>query len=294
MRAALPEAMAAPRFTRTLRRLHAALRNAPWKTLGEIAARVGYAARGVVYLSIGSIALMAALNLWPRAEGAIGAMEAWGRWPWGLLLLWLVGAGLYGFAAWRAAQSVLDADRLGTSPKALASRAGQAISGVAYASLAVAVFGLIDAIEDLREADDRAATRAAIETALAMPLGGLAVTGLGLFVLGAGVGGIVRAFIDHFGPDLDCSRDARTWAGALARYGYAARGVALAVAGVMFVRSGLEARAADAGGVEGALNLLAAGPFGELALGLTAVGLLAFGAFALVEGWTRKIRIPSI
>lgn len=275
-----------------LSRLRRRFAHAPWRAVLETAARAGYVARGVVYLSIGAIALLASMDLWPRAEGALGAMEAWGRWPAGIVLLWLVGLGLYGFAGWRALQSLFDADRLGRKPKALVARAGQAISGVTYAGLAIAVFGLVDAIEDLHEADDQASTRESVAKALEMPMGELVVVAVGLFVLGAGVASFVRAFVDHFGRDLDCQRETRTWAGTLARVGYAARGVALAPAGLLLANAGLTARAEDAAGLEGALNLLGAGPLGESVLALTAVGLLAFGAFAVVEGWTRKIRAP--
>ena len=38
----------------------------------EWASRIGYVARGVVYLSIGVIALMAALDKTPKAAGAVG------------------------------------------------------------------------------------------------------------------------------------------------------------------------------------------------------------------------------
>jgi hypothetical protein len=275
-----------------IERLRRRFAHAPWSALLEAAARAGYVARGAVYISIGAIALLAALDLWPRAEGAIGAMEAWGHWPMGLLLLWLVGLGLYGFAGWRALQSVFDADRLGHSPKALVARVGQAISGVGYAVLAVGVFGLMDAIEDLGEADDQAATREAVARALELPAGGLLVIAVGLFILGAGVASLARAFIDHFARGLDCEDDTASWLGVLARFGYAARGVALAPAGVLLVSAGLHTRASDARGLEGALNLLGRGPYGEPVLAITALGLLAFGAFAIVEGWLRPIRVP--
>ena len=259
----------------------------------EAAARLGYAARGAVYLSIGTIALLAAFDLIPRAEGAVGALEAWGDWPAGVALLWLVGLGLYGFAGWRALQSLFDADRRGTSWKALAARAGQAISGATYAALAVGVFGLIDALEDLHEADDRAATREAVARALDLPFGDLLVIAVGLFILGAGIGSVVRAFTDHFCRDLDCSPRRRRWIGLTARVGYAGRGVALLPAGALIINAGLHARASEAKGLGGALDSLERGPLGEPVLLLTAVGLLAFGVFAVMEGWLRRMRVPD-
>jgi hypothetical protein len=279
--------------TLPLERLRRRFDHAPWTALVEAAARAGYVARGVVYLSIGAIALLAALHVAPRAEGAVGAMEAWGRWPAGILLLWLVGVGLYAFSGWRALQALFDADRCGVSPSGLATRLGQGISGVTYASLAVATFGLLDAIEDLHETDDRAATRAFVAGLLQAPMGELLVTAAGLFVAGAGVGSIARGFIDHFGRGLDCERETRRVAGSLARVGYVARGLALLPAGVLLVRAGLKVRASEAPGLGGALDLLARAPFGEAVLAMTALGLMAFGLFAVLEGALRRMRVPT-
>lgn len=266
------------------------LERRPLAALVEIAARAGYLARGAVHVSIGIIALMAALEATPHAEGAVGALEAWGRWPAGVLLLWLIGVGLYGFAGWRALQAVFDVDRQGRSAKALLARLGQAVSGAVYAVTAVSVFGLLDAIEDLGEADDRDATRAMVEQALEMPMGGLLVAAAGLFVAGAGVGSIVRAALDHFTRGLAAGPDTRTLAGTLARIGYLGRGVALLPAGLFLVLAGVRARASDARGLGAALDALERQPFGDAVLALAAVGLVAFGVFAALEGWLRPIR----
>ena len=80
------------------------LRAAPLGALTQLACRFGYAARGFVYLSIGAIALFAALELAPEAEGSMGALRAWAQWPLGFVLLWVTGLGLYGFAGWRLLQ----------------------------------------------------------------------------------------------------------------------------------------------------------------------------------------------
>lgn len=277
-----------------LDRLRRRFEHNPWQALGEAAARLGYAARGAVHVSIGLIALLAALDLTPRAEGAVGALEAWGEWRVGVLLLWLVGLGLYGFAGWRALQAVFDVDRRGRSAKALLTRAGQAISGAVYAGMAISVFGLLDALEDLHETDDQAATRAAVAQALEMPFGNLIVMAAGLFVLGAGLGSGFRAVFDHFGRDLDCDRPVRAWAGTLARIGYAARGVALIPAGGLLASAGLHARASEARGLGGALDVLAAQPFGEAMLALIGLGLVAFGLFAFAEGALRPMTLRKL
>src|ERR1700761_3469770 len=75
---------------------------ATWAAVAEMAARLGYMARGVVYLSTGFIALLAVARVVPHTHSPIVALEQWARWPLGVVLLWLTGVGLYGFAGWRA------------------------------------------------------------------------------------------------------------------------------------------------------------------------------------------------
>ena len=261
----------------------------PWTAFLESAARLGYLARGAVYLSVGIIALLAALRLSPHARGAVGALEAWGKWPAGVALMWLVALGLCGFAGWRALQAVFDVDRCGRTAQGLAARAGQAVSGLTYGALAISVFGLIATMRDLHEADEQQATRAVVSTALDLPFGPLIVIVMGGFVMASGIGGIVRAAFGHFGRGLECEPNTRTWAGGLARMGYFGRGVALLPSGLLLASAGFHARAAEARGFGGALELLIDWPFGRTMLGLTAVGLIAFGLFALIEAWLRPI-----
>lgn len=273
-----------------LSRLRSHFARWPWATLVELAARAGYVARGAVYVSIGGIALLAAAGLAPRAEGALGALDAWGQWPAGIALLWLMGLGLYGFAGWRALQAIFDVDRKGKSPTALAGRLGQAVSGLVYGGLAVSVFGLLDAIEDLHEADDQAKTRAAVAQALELPGGEMGVMIAGLFILGVGAGSMIRAVFGHFGRKLDCDAETARWAGVTARVGYFGRGLAFLPAGLFTFRAGWHARAAEARGLGGALDTLKDQPFGEIALALLALGLVAFGLYAFLEAWNRPMR----
>ena len=103
--------------TNPVGRLLARFPTAPWSSMAEAIARVGYVARGTVYLAVGLVALLAALGLTPHARGPLGALEAWGEWPAGVIFLWLIGLGLYGFAGWRALQSATILDAATVAPR---------------------------------------------------------------------------------------------------------------------------------------------------------------------------------
>lgn len=270
------------------------LKAAPLGALAQLACRLGYGARGFVYLSIGAIAFMAAFELAPRAEGSLDAIQAWAEWPLGVVLLWVIGLGLYGFAGWRLLQSVFDADRQGRSLKAVLTRAGQAISGAVYASLGFSVFGALDTLEDLTEPDDQAAEQQAAEQALTMPGGEWLVVGLGAFILAAGLANMVKAARGGLADRLVCEDALSRAAGSLGRIGHAARGLAFVTAGLMLGRAGLHARAEEAAGLGEALQALERAPLGSPLLALVALGLAAFGLFALLEARYRTIPAAEV
>jgi hypothetical protein len=270
------------------------LGDAPLGALTQLACRFGYAARGFVYLSIGVISVLAAVELVPEAEGSMGALRAWAEWPLGYVLLWITGLGLYGFAGWRLLQSVFDADRQGREIKAIVSRIGQAISGFVYGGLGYSVFGALDTLEDLAEPDDRDAEQAAAQQALSMPGGVWLIVAVGVFIMAAGLANMVKAARGNLDKHLVCEDRLSQAAGLVGRIGYGARGLAFLVAGGMLAKAGLSAQAEDAAGLGDALQALERAPFGSPLLVLVALGLIAFGLFALMEARYRRIAAGEV
>ena len=259
----------------------------------EWASRVGYAARGVVYLGLGAIVFLAAVDLTPRTHGAKARLAAWAQWPLGLVLIGGVGCGLLGFAVWRGLQAVFDADRHGDSLKAWAVRLGQAVSGVIYGALAWSAFELLDEFEDAGEADEEQSAHSLAATTLALPHGDLLLLLAGVVMLGVGVGNIVQGLMQDFAKRLGCSDLVCRRVVPLARIGYGARGLATLPTGLFLIKAGLETRSQSARGWGGALQAVEQQPFGSWMLGLVAVGLVAFGAFGFVEAAYRRIRPPT-
>jgi hypothetical protein len=262
---------------------------APRGPLLQLTARVGFLARSVVYLSVGVLALLAAAGASPKASGVIDAMAAWGQWPAGIALIWLTAYGLIGFAVWRGLQAFFDADGHGRGLNGLSVRAGQAISGVAHAILAWSLLNLLDGAEDLHENDDRDETQAVAAQILGLPHGDLMLLATGATILAFGLGSVVQGLFQPFAKRLGCTARACRWIVPLARTGYVGRGLSFAPMGYFLAKAGWGAHALSAHDFSGAFAAVEAQPGGHLVLAAAALGLIAFGVFALFEAALRRI-----
>lgn len=260
--------------------------------MAEYAARIGYGARGFVYVSIGVLTLLAALDIGGQAVGTKGAVLWLAGQPFGRVWLVALGLGLWAFVAWRVLQAVFDADREGHTPRALLLRSGQAVSGLFYGVLASGVFELLDEVGPNMAAEDVTENQRKAAMLLDLPFGDALLIVVGLVVTGVGIGNILKGVRSDFGDTLACSDRLCGPLTLVARAGYVARGIAYLPLAVFVVLAGWHARASEVGSFGSSLDALEAQPGGSLMLGATAVGLVAFGAFAFVEARYRRIRAP--
>lgn len=258
----------------------------------ELAARAGYAARGFVYLSLGVLALLAAWQITAAPSGSRGAIAVLALAPFARVWLTAVALGLTAFAVWRGLQAFIDADRQGRSPKALFKRAGQAISALVYGSLAWSTLPLIDKIREIAASEEEASAHAGALQVLAWPNGRWILMGLGLCVIVSGFANIARAARGDFARRLACGAKARVWAARLGRIGYIGRGVAFLPLGFFICEAGFRLDANDVKNLGGAIAWFQNLPFGAWIVSSIALGLIAFGVFALFEAWFRRIDVP--
>lgn len=263
----------------------------PLRDLLELAARVGYGARGFVYLSVGVLVLAASLDLVGDAVGVKGALEWLSQRPLGRLWMLLVGLGLAAFVMWRVLQSVFDADHEGTSRQGLMTRSGQLVSGLSYAALAVAAFMLFAGPRT--EPDDGVAqSRERAAMLLDLPFGRWLLIAGGLALCGVGVANVVKAWREDFSEYLACSPRMCRRVTPLARAGHVARGLAYLPLAGLVVLAGWRARAAEVTSFGAALESVEGHTAGSWILGSIALGFIAFGAFSFIEARFRRIRPP--
>lgn len=264
----------------------------PLQDLLELAARIGFGARGFVYLSVGLLVLFATLGLIGDAVGVRGALEWLSRQPLGRIWMLLVGLGLTAFVVWRMLQSLFDADHEGTSWRGLATRLSQLFSGLSYAALALAAFVLFagprasDPSEGVAESRERAAMM------LDLPFGRWLLVAAGLTIFGIGAANVVKAWREDFSEYLACSVQMCRRVTPLARFGHVARGLAYLPLAGLVVLAGWHARAEEVTSFGAALEAVERRTAGNWIVGLIALGFVAFGVFSFIEARFRRIRPP--
>ena len=272
---------------RAKQRAHGATREAsPWiEPLG----RLGYAAKGVVYVLIGFLAAQAAMGSGGATTDSHGALERIVKAPFGQFLLGAIAIGLVGYALWCVVQGVLDTEGEGTDARGVLTRGAFVFTGLVAMGLALSAVRLMRGSPGGGDA-----TQDWTAWLLSQPFGQWLVGIAGVVVLGSGLYHIYKAYSANFREALklgEMSHTEELWTTRTGRLGFAANGIAVGIIGGFLMVAAMQDQSQQARGLGGALETLARQPFGPWLLGVVAVGLIAYGIFMLVEARYRRMVI---
>jgi hypothetical protein len=266
-------------------------KQAAYSPLMDALARLGYAVRGVLYVTIGAIALQAAISKTSSPADQIGAIAAIGHMAGGRIVLWVMLVGLAAYSLWGFIRAILDPFHKGRDGGGLAARAGYFISAISYAFFAFATYGLIRGTGSSGGSNQLIHF---VSTAMQAPSGRLLVALIGIAVLIGGLyqiyAGITENFEQRFKP-YALTGDERKTAIEMGKVGTAARGIVIGIMGFFLVLAATSADPAKARGFSGALSYLGQQPYGIYLLGVVAVGLIFLGLYSLMAAaWFRLKR----
>lgn len=254
-------------------------------------ARAGYAAKGIVYLVIGALAVKAAMGSGGATTDSGGALATIGDSGAGRILLLLMAIGLLGYALWAMLAAFLDADDRGDDAKGIALRAGQVWRGAVYGLLGVQAFRYFSSAGQQAGGGGAESWSA---RALELPWGralvgaaGLGLIAYALYQLWRGAHKNLRKRLRLGGADAGVIDGVVK----LARFGIIARGVVFLVMGWFLVRVALQANAEEAAGIGESLATIGAQPYGRVLLGVVAVGVMAYGVWQLANARYREMRV---
>jgi hypothetical protein len=122
------------------------------------------------------------------------------------------------------------------------------------------------------------------------PAGKVLVAAVGLGNVSVGAYHAYKGLAEKFTKHLDgqaTSGERRTPIVVLGKVGYAAKGAALGVVGLLFVVAAITHEAHKSGGLDQALTSLLGQPFGPVLVSAMALGLASFGLYCFA--WARHL-----
>ncbi len=260
----------------------------PWV---EVLARAGFAAKGVLYVTIGVLAtLLAVGEAGGRPTDSHGALKTLGAQPFGDVLLVVMAIGLAGHALWRLVQGTLDPEHeVRGSKHPIAKRASFLVRAFLHAGLVVFAVKTV-----LGEPATHSSARSVSAQVMSwQPLGVWLVALAGAGIAGFGLLQIREGLTGDVGSELSMHRlssSAQRFIIRFGRFGTAARGAVFALIGAFLLFAALRSDPGQTKGLGETLAWLRAQSFGDVALGVTAVGLACYGLYQMVVARWRVIR----
>lgn len=249
--------------------------------------RAGYAARGVIYVLIGAVAILAAWS-GGQAEGPKGALSTLTDNWWGMALLWAIGVGFFCYAAWRLIAAWMDLERHGSDAKGLVARTGLLVTAVVHAALGVYAIRLAFSGGASSGGGDGQSEERWTAWLLSQPFGRWLVVAVGLIVIGAGLYYAWKGIGEKYKKYLRYTPTVERL-DPLCKAGLVAYGFVIGMIGIFLVWAGWTSDPSEAGGLEQAFQTVRGAAFGRVLLGLLGLGLIGFAIENFIEAVYRVV-----
>lgn len=250
----------------------------------------GWAAKGVVYLTLAYLVLQMAFGSKSEEASTTGALQAIAGGTAGKIALIVLGLGLLAYAVGR----ILEVTTLAGPGIETKDKVEAVVLALIYTSLAITAFGIIGIGGGGGGGQGKEKEGSAF--LLGLPAGRWIVGLIGLAIIAFGAFQAYKGVQQKFLPTLrtgEMPPGLRAATGKIGTAAYLTKGAILALIGFFFLSSAVQYDPDEAKGLDAALQEVAQESWGQVALALIAVGLLAYAAFAFLESRYRRVGVSA-
>lgn len=254
-------------------------------------AHAGYVGEGLLYLLIGTFALLATMDTSRRPDGTQGVLIRLSLSSSGELLLAAVALGLASFVAWQLLVAIRDPEHRRDHRQRYRTliRVEHLFSGALHTVIVIEAMRILFGFGGSASGDR---TRQEwIARALGAPLGRYVIGAVGIGISLYGLYQIYRAVTRKRDSRVDLTRTRlRPVLDLLGVFGLLSRGAMFSLIGIYLILAAWRLQVGYAVGVAGALGSLRREPYGEWALGTVAAGLMSYGLWQIAKEPYRRLR----
>jgi hypothetical protein len=256
-----------------------------------VLARTGLVAKGLSFGLVGALALKLAIGSGGEATSRQGALSQLSHHSFGKVVLIALALGFAAYAIWRFVQAFAEEPgRDEGELKVWGKRAGYVGRGLIYAGLTFSTVKILTGSGGQQSQNAKAHHSTAV--VLSWPGGTWIVGAVGVAIAGVGLWNLYRGLSHKFEDKWrlgGVSPAWRRWGGRAGVAGHIARFVVFGLIGIFITKAAIDYNPKDAIGLDGALQKLAHASYGPYLLGVTAVGLVAYGIYCLVDARLRDV-----
>jgi hypothetical protein len=251
-------------------------------------ARFGLVAQGVSFALVAVLAIQLALGEGGKATDRQGALRTVAQHGIGRAIVIALAFGFGCYALWRLFEAAFGHKLESYKDEGAWKRIGALGKALLYGGLCAAAISILIGENTGSGNEEKEATGGI----LGWPAGKWIVYGIAVAVAIAALWNLYRGISKKFLKQLktsEMSEPVRRGATTIGVVGHLARAAIFGLISWFFFKAASEYNANKARGLDGALRKLASEPYGEWLLGIVAAGLLAYGAFCLVQARYREV-----
>lgn len=246
----------------------------------DYAIRAGFVVYGVIHLALAWLALQVAFGHSGKTASQTGALQYLSHQPFGGFLIWVVAIGMLVLALWRALEAWVG-HNWAEGGKKIRKKAVSAGKAILYGYLGVSAIVVATGSKS-----SKGGGKSTTAKLMDMSGGQLLVGAIGLAIIAYGGWMAYRGWSEKFLEHLDAegkSGDAGRAYKLVGKVGHIAKGISLALVGVLFVYAAATHTAKKSGGLDQALQKVVQQPYGQVLLVAIAIGIACYGLFCFAR-----------